>query len=168
MIAVPGSISRLEMFKIIFSHPVYIISTIVSAAVFYAIFYYLIAISNKGIFLLLLPGYLVYTLMITSGILFSISLYIIIRSILTKAARLEGSVAGVLLPSLGGLIASCGCSFSVLASIMIFFGINTFNAVGFVSAVSNYQIPLFAVLISANLIIIYYYLGKIANFHRKR
>ena len=127
----------------------------------------MIAISNMGVFLILIPIYLVYLLVICSGILFSISLYTIFRSLLTKTARFEGSVAGVLLPSAGGLIASCGCSFSIFASMLIFFGINTFDAVGLVSAISSYQLWLISALIIVDIGMIYVYLGKLTHFFRK-
>lgn len=164
----PRHISRLEAFLIIFRYPTYIISTIISSIVFYYIFYLMIVASNEGVFLVLIPIYLVYLLVILSGILFSISLYIIARSLLTKAARLEGSAAGILLPSIGGLIASCGCSFSVLASVLIFFGINTFDAVGFVSLINSYQIWFILLLILIDIGMIYFYLGKLTSFFRKR
>src|SRR5271155_3239917 len=99
----PKRISRLEAFLIIFRHPTYIISTLLSSAVFYYIFYLMIAASNEGVFLIFIPIYLVYILVALSGILFSISIYTISRSLLTKAARFEGSLAGILLPSVGGL-----------------------------------------------------------------
>lgn len=163
----PRRISRLEAFLIIFRHPTYIVSTIISAAIFYYIFYLMIVLSNQGVFLLFVPSYLVYTLVTLSGILFSISLYMIFRSILTKAARLEGGVAGIVLPSVGGLVASCGCSFSILASILTFLGINSFDAVGLVSTINSYQIWLFLAFIATDIGIIYLYLGKLTSFFRK-
>lgn len=164
----PRHISRLEAFLIIFRHPTYIISTIISSIIFYYIFYLTIVASNEGVFLVVIPIYLVYLLVILSGMLFSISLYIIARSLLTRAARLEGSIAGILLPSIGGLIASCGCSFSVLASILIFLGINTFDAVGLVSLINSYQIWLIILLILIDIAMIYFYLGKLTGFFRKK
>jgi hypothetical protein len=128
----------------------------------------MIVLSNKGVFLLFVPAYLIYLLVICSGILFSISLYTIFRSLLTKTARLEGSVAGILLPSAGGIIASCGCSFSILASILIFFGINTFDAIGLVSAINSYQLWLIIMLIIIDLGMIYIYLGKLTRFFGNR
>ncbi len=160
-------ISRLRVLYIIFRHPTYLISTAISSAVFYYIFYTLITMSNEGAYLLLIPTFLVYLLMAMSGMMFSISLYIMARSLLTRSSRLQGGVAGVLLPSVGGLIASCGCSFSVLASILIFLGINTFDAVGLVSAISAYQLPLMVFLIAMDAAMIYYYTGKLKGFFRK-
>ncbi len=164
----PRHISRLDAFILIFKHPAYIISTIASAAVFYYIFYLMIILSNRGAFLLFVPIILVYLLVLVSGILFSISLYIMARSILTKASRLEGGIAGILLPSLGGLIASCGCSFSVFASLLIFLGINTFDAVGVISVINSYQLWLIALLILIDIGLVYYYLGKLTVFFSKR
>lgn len=160
-------LSRLDVFLIIFRHPTYIISTILSAGVFYYIFYLMIVLSNKGVFLILIPIYLVYLLVLTSGTIFSVSVYSLSRAMLTKAAKFEGGIASLLLPSLGGLVASCGCSFSILASLLIFLGINTFSAVGYVSLLNQYQLWIMCALIAANLLIIYVYLGMLTGFFRK-
>lgn len=160
-------LGRLDVFLIIFRHPTYVISTIVSAGVFYYIFYLMIILSNRGAFLVFIPIYLVYLLVLTSGILFSVSVYSISRAVLTKAAKFEGGIASILLPSLGGLVASCGCSFSILASLLIFLGINTFSAVGYISLLNQYQLWIICALIAANVLIIYAYLGKLTAFFRK-
>ncbi|MDE1768634.1 MAG: hypothetical protein KGH64_05030 [Candidatus Micrarchaeota archaeon] len=160
-------LSRLEIFIAIFRRPAYIISTLISAAIFFYLFYYIIQASNRGIFLITLPIYFIYALVLTSGILFSISLYSISRALLSRAQRLEGSIAGILMPSIGGLVASCACSFSILASVLIFFGINTFDALGLVSFLSQYQVWLIAILIALNLAIIYFYLGELVKPLRK-
>lgn len=164
----PKRISRLDVFLIIFKNPVYILSTIISSAIFYYIFYILIAISNKGIFILLIPAYLIYLLMILSGILFSISLYSLLKSLLTKAARFEGEIASILLPSIGGLISSCGCSFSIFASLLGFLGVNAFESIGIVSTISTYQLWLIVALVVINVAMIYFYLGKLTRFFSKR
>ena len=73
----------------------------------------------------------------------------------------------MLLPSLGGFVASCGCSFSIFASLLIFLGVNTFDAVGLVGTINKYQFWLILAFILVNLALIYVYLGKLTGFFRR-
>lgn len=145
----------------IFRHPAYIAIAAVSATLFFYLFRYLTAVNNHGIFLIFIPIYVVYALVLTSGILFSISVFAIAHSIASRRLGEIGGIEGVLLPSLGGLVASCGCAFPLLESIFLFFGINAFEAVGIVSVINSYQIWIIAAMVLVNLATIYYYLGKI-------
>ena len=145
----------------IFRHPAYIAIAAASSILFFYLFRYLIAINNHGIFLILIPIYIVYALVLTSGILFSISAFAIAHSIASSRLGEIGGIEGILIPSLGGLVASCGCAFPLLESIFLFFGINAFEAVGIVSVINSYQIWILAAMILVNLATIYYYLGKI-------
>jgi hypothetical protein len=153
---------RLLTLARIFRHPTYAFVAIASAAIFLYIFRYLIAANNYGIFLIFVPMYVVYALVATSGILFSISLFAIAHSVSSrKIGGIGGSIEGVLLPSLGGLVAGCGCAFPVLESVLMFFGVDAFEAVGIVSAINSYQLWILSAMIAINLATIYYYLGRI-------
>ncbi len=145
----------------IFRHPAYIAIAALSSVLLFYFFKYLIAANNHGIFLLLIPIYIVYALVATSGILLAISLFAIAHSVAARRLGAAGGVSGILLPSLGGLIASCGCTFPLLESVLLFFGVNTFEAIGIVSVVNDYQVPILTAMILANLVMIYYYLGRI-------
>ncbi len=145
----------------IFRHPVYIAIAAISTIVFFYIFVYLISVNNHGIFLLLLPMYVVYLLVLTSGVLFSISLFAIAHSVASRRLGEIGGLEGLIIPSLGGLVASCGCAFPLLESIFLFFGVNAFEAVGIVSVINSYQLWILCAMVLINLATIYYYLGKI-------
>jgi hypothetical protein len=145
----------------IFRHPLYIAIAAVSTILFFYLFRYLIAINNHGIFLLLMPMYIVYLLVLTSGVLFSISLFAIAHSVASRRLGEIGGIEGLVIPSLGGLVASCGCAFPLLESIFLFFGVNTFEAVGIVSVINSYQLWILGAMIFINLATIYYYLGKV-------
>ncbi len=149
----------------IFSHPLYLSIAVLSAIAFFYIFYYLISLSANGAFLILIPIYMIYALVITSGILFSISAFAIIHSISKRAGAASG-VASALLPAVGGFVVSCGCTFPLLASIFIFLGINTFEAVGIISLIGGYQAEIISAMILANLLMIIYYLGKPFGMHQ--
>ena len=145
----------------IFRHPAYIAIAAVSAILFFFLFRYLISVNNHGIFLIFIPMYVVYLLVLTSGVQFSISLFAIAHSVASKRLGEIGSIEGLIIPSLSGLVASCGCAFPLLESIFLFFGVNTFEAVGVVSVINSYQLWILCALILVNLATIYYYLGKI-------
>jgi hypothetical protein len=72
-----------------------------------------------------------------------------------------GGISGILLPSLAGLAASCGCAFPLLESILLFFGVNALEAAGIASTINAYQEWIITAMILVNLVFIYYYLGRI-------
>ncbi|MCL4365515.1 MAG: hypothetical protein M1569_04115 [Candidatus Marsarchaeota archaeon] len=150
----------------IFSHPLYILIAVLGSSAFFYIFHYLISRSNNGVFIIFTPIYLIYALVITSGILFSISVFAIIHSVASRRSGVSGGIASALLPAAGSLIASCGCSFSLLASILLFLGINTFEAAGIISFIGSYQAWIILAMISANILMIIYYLGKPFGLHQ--
>jgi len=152
---------RVATFIGIFRHPAYIIIAAACSFLFYWLFAYLIAVNNHGIILILVPIYLVYLLVVTSGIIFSISLFAIAHSISSRRIGEIGGIEGIILPSLGGLVASCGCAFPLLESILLFLGVNTFEAIGIVSTINSYQVWILCAIIAINLVTMYYYLGKI-------
>ena len=90
----------------IFGHPAYIAIAAISTIVFFYIFRYLISVNNHGIFFLLLPMYVVYLLVLTSGVLFSISLFAIAYSVASRRLGEIGGLEGLIIPSLGGLVAA--------------------------------------------------------------
>ena len=146
----------------IYSNVKYLLLAIVSSIAFFYLFRYLIASNNHGIFLLLMPIYVIYALVATSGILFSISVFTMSYSIASRKLGAMGGLEGVIAPSIGGLVASCACTFPLLESVLLFLGVNTFDAIGIVSAVASYQIWIISAMILINLGMIYYYLGKIS------
>lgn len=152
---------RLVTASRIFGHSAYVAIAAASSVLLFYLFRYLIAVNNHGIFLLLIPIYIVYALVVTSGILFSISLFAIAHSVASRRIGEIGGIEGIIIPSLGGLVASCGCAFPLLESIFLFFGINAFDAVGIISVVNAYQLWILIAMILVNLATIYYYLGKI-------
>ena len=146
----------------IFSDAKYLLLTLASSAAFFYLFRYMIAANNHGIFLVLLPIYVIYALVATSGILFSISIFTMSYSIASRKLGAIGGLEGVIAPSIGGLVASCACTFPLLESVLLFLGVNTFDAIGIVSAIDSYQVWIISAMILINLGMIYYYLGKIS------
>ena len=150
----------------IFSHPLYIIVAAASASAFFYLFRYIVSASNYGVFLYLGPIYLVYLLVATSGVLFSISVFAIVYSLASRRTEASSSIISILLPSIGGLVAGCACAFPLIASILLFVGINTFEAAGLISSINSYQVWIMLAMVAINLGIIYYYLGRF-NFGKR-
>lgn len=156
---------RANAFSRIFSHPFYILLAIASSIAFYYLFHCLVTSSNYGIFIYTTSIYLIYALMATSGILFSISVFAVLHSIASRKAEAASGIVSMLMPSLGGVIASCACTFPIIASFLLFIGVNTFEAAGIVSLIGAYQAWIMIAMIAVNLAIIYYYLGKFGLGH---
>ncbi|MHB1829880.1 MAG: hypothetical protein ACYCO0_00630 [Candidatus Micrarchaeaceae archaeon] len=160
--------TRLDTARRIFSKPAYIMIAAAASILFFYLFRYLIEVNNYGIFLVLIPMYVIYALVITSGIIFSISLFAIGNSIASRRMGEIGGLEGIIIPSLGGLVASCGCAFPLLESILLFFGVSVLQAAGIASAINSYQIWILLSMITLNVILVYYYLGRISTSNIKR
>ncbi len=160
--------TRLDTAIRIFSKPAYMMIAAAASILFFYLFRYLIEVNNHGIFLVLIPMYIIYALVITSGAIFSISLYAIWHSIASRRMGELGSIEGILIPSLGGLVASCGCAFPLLESVLLFFGVSVLQAAGIASAINSYQIWILSSMITLNVILVYYYLGKITPISSRK
>ena len=159
---------RLIALKRIFESPVYIVLAVAAAIIFYFLFEYLVASSNHGLLIFFIPQYYIYALVATSGILLSISVFTVMHSLSRKLSGATGGILSVLLPSVGGLVVSCGCEFPILASVLLFFGINTFEAIGLISIISTYQTWIISGMVLINLALIYFYAGLAYHPRRKR
>ena len=159
---------RAHAFAVVFSRKLYIAIAAAGSLLFYYLFYYLVAAENYGAFILFIPVYLLYALVLTSGVLFAISVFTVANSIASRRLGVEGSIVGVLMPSIGGMVASCACAFPIMTSVLLFFGVNTLEAAGIISIVNSYQSWIMLAMIAANLAMIYYYLGRTGAPQRRR
>lgn len=159
-----GKRGRLAAIKAVFSRPEHIGIAILGAIIYYLLFYFLITQSNHGVFLLTVPAYMIYLLVITSGILLSISIFSI-RSLRRSKIKngAPASFLSVAMPAAGGVIAGCSCEVPILGSILYPLGLNVFAVSGVISAIAVYGPALIAIFIVANLLSIYYLSGKIAR-----
>ena len=103
-------------------------------------------------------------LIATSAILLSLSMFGIVesrrrRKPLSKSSIPNGAIS-VAMPSVGGLVASCGCETPILGSILYPLGLN-FIAVGnVISFISRYNFTLLGIFIAINMMLIFYQSGK--------
>ena len=156
--------SRAHILKRVFTKPAYI-AIAVAAFIAYNLFYnYLIKLSSYEIFITTVPMYMVDTLIATSAILLSLSVFGIMQSrrrrkSISKSA-IPSSAISVAMPSVGGLVASCGCETPILGSILYPLGLN-FIAVGnVISFISRYNFTLLGIFIAINIMLIFYQSGK--------
>jgi hypothetical protein len=155
---------RLASIRAVFSRPEHIGIAVIGAVIYYLLFYFLITQSDHGVFLLTIPAYMIYLLVITSGILLSISIFSI-RSLRRSKIKngAPASFLSVAMPAASGVIAGCSCEVPILGSILYPLGLNVFAVSGIISAIAVYGPALIAVFIAANLLSIYYLSGRIAR-----
>jgi hypothetical protein len=158
-----AKLHKLEVLKKIFTSPFYILITIAAIVAYYELFQYLILSSNKGLFLVTVPLYLIYALVFSASVLLTTSVYAVHSSIRARYAGAEGGVLSVLSSSLGGLVVGCSCYAPILSSVMYAIGFGTLQVSGAISFLGVYQAWFVVLFVAANLIFIYYQLGRITR-----
>ena len=165
-------IGRLSVILSLVRSPAYLGLATSAALAYFLVFYRLIIASNYGIFLVTIPIYLVYIMVASAGLLLALGAFSIKTAILGRISAVGESAFSAILPTIGGLVATCACSYSVLAALLAFLGINAFEISGVVSSIALYQIWLMIAIIAINLAMIFYYSGKVAQaanrLHPKR
>ncbi len=156
-------ISRISVLWALAKSPAYLAIMVAGSLIYFLIFYNLIIASNYGIFLVTVPIYLVYAMIATAGILLSLGAFSISTALLSRASGLGGGAFSAILPTVGGLVATCACSYSILASLLAFAGINAFEVSGIVSGIALYQLWIMSAIVALNLIMIFYYSGLVAD-----
>lgn len=160
--------SRQSIFKDIFTSYPYIIIAILGSILYYFIFSYLISVSSYGAFVFTAPLYLIYILVISAGILLSVSAYVLRRSIGGLGLGASDSAASALTAITGGFVAGCGCSAPALYSLLSLLGVSAAEALGITYSINQFQIPALLLLTAINILLIYYNLGKISRGIRRR
>lgn len=155
--------SRLDALKATFTSPFYIFITALAIIAYYELFYYVILTGNKGLFLVTVPIYLVYALVLSASVLLALSIFAVAHSIRAKYAGAEGSLLSIVTASLGDLVVGCSCYAPILSSVMYAVGFGTLAVGDAISFLGDYQTWFVVVFIVANLIFIYYQLGRITR-----
>lgn len=153
--------TKAELLGIIFTKPLYVITTLIALAVYYGVFYYLILASNKGVFLVTAPIYLIYLLIFSSALLFSVSVYSVEKALRTRYSGIEGGLLSVVTSAFGGLIVGCSCYAPIVSSILYAVGFGTLQVGTALSFLSGYQLELLLVFVALNVVFISYQLGRI-------
>jgi hypothetical protein len=155
-------IGRLGVIWSLLKSPTYLAIMTAGALLYFLIVYRLIIASNYGIFLVTVPIYLVYIMVASAGLLLSLAVFSIKTALVGRASSVSEGAFSAILPTVGGLVATCACSYSVLAALLAFFGINAFEISGIVSGIALYQLWLIVAIVIINLLMVFYYSGKVA------
>ena len=165
-----SKITKSKALKSIFTSPFYIFLTIAGVVAYYALFFYLIVISNEGLFLVTAPIYLVYALILTAAILLTTSIYAVGQSLKTKYAGAEGGILSIVTSAFGGFIVGCNCYAPIFSSLLYAVGFGSLQVSSAISFLGAYQSGFMILLVAVNLIFIYYQLARITRMggpHRR-
>ncbi|MEM3839416.1 MAG: hypothetical protein QXF01_02455 [Candidatus Micrarchaeaceae archaeon] len=143
--------------------PAYLAVVAGSSLIYFLVVYSLITASNLGIFLTTVPIYLIYLMVGSAGVLLGLSVLSVKTALIGRAYAAGEGILSAVLPAAGGLVATCACSYSVLAAALAVAGINAFEISGIVSWISLYQSWLILAIIAVNVLLIFYYSGKVAG-----
>jgi hypothetical protein len=146
--------TRASFYKKIISiyKPRYILLNAIIAVLYYAVFQFLLHYGIAFAFTNV-PLYLMYALVITSSVLFTVAIYSLVHNRKSKRLGALNGGVGTAMPAVGSFIAGCGCH--GLALLALFSAvISTSEAISVVDFLQAYQVPLFAMLIVLNLVLI--------------
>ncbi len=140
--------------------PPYIALNVVVAVIYYLIFTYLIRLQNYGVLLITIPKLLIYALVITASMMFTIGVFTLRN---TSKGRLgaSASTAGTFATIFAGVISGCGCSAPLLYGITAF-GLSIVEVSAANAFIVNYSIGIVAALIAINVILIAYSSWKLS------
>jgi len=151
----------LNTLKGIYGKPKYIALNLGIAVAYYFIIEYLLSIQQKGIPITSIPIYLIYALVVTTSITFTIAIYSIANTRKNNARFSASSVSAVSTVA-GGVLAGCGCQAAILFNVLAF-GVGTGEATLINTIVSENAPLIVGAMLIINLFVIGYYLDKLSN-----
>ena len=151
----------------ILSRPAYIALAAASALLYYSLFYFVILHSNLGVFIPVVPMYLVYAVAATSAALLCIAVYSAMerRSHSSGAAARAGTASAVA-PVLTSLVSSCSCSYSAIGVFLSYIGVG--GAFGISVVIGEYATYIIAALLVINLALVLHYSSRLGRRYSKR
>jgi hypothetical protein len=141
--------------------PRYMILNLAVAAIYYYAFIYLVKLQNQGVLLFSIPMTVIYALVITSSILFTIAIYSI-NNTRRNQAKVSASTLGVATTIAGGVIGGCGCSAPLIFGLTAI-GVSASSITPLYLFLADNSVPLFSALVLVNLAVIVYYLNKLST-----
>lgn len=146
--------------------PGYIILNIAVAAIYYLALIYLIRYQNYGVLIIAVPYPLIYALVATSSIMFTIGIYTARRTFRRRAGA-STSAFGTAATLFAGIIVGCGCSSPILYSIAIF-GLSIAEVSIVAAFIARYSAAIISAILVINVLLILYYSLKISSRPKKR
>jgi hypothetical protein len=130
------------------------------AIAYYIILVELVRYQNYGILVFGVPKLLIYALVVSSSVMFTIGVYYTARR-LGSISRASASIFGTMATVFTGVVVGCGCSAPILFGIGSLF----FSAVELSVAesyISGHGALIVSVLLAINAVLIIYYFGRIS------
>jgi hypothetical protein len=141
--------------------PTYIIINIIVAIIYYFLITELVRYQNKGILLLTAPTPLIYALVISASIMFTLGIYAI-KNTLRSKRQASASAIGTITTLFTSIITGCGCSAPLLYSITAL-GLSISEVSSLEVFLVKYTIPIISIMLAINVLLILYYLNKISK-----
>ena len=146
--------------------PRYIALNVAVAVAYYFLLTALVRYQNYGILLLNEPKALIYALVVSSSVLFTIGVYAIRNSYHAPTKAAAGAV-GTAATLLTGIVAGCGCSTPILFSIVAV-GFSVTEVSILQSFIERYDTLIISAILAINLLLILYYSNKVSKTCRIR
>jgi hypothetical protein len=141
--------------------PKYIALNIAIAVAYYFVIKYLLSIQQQGIPITSVPVYLVYLLVATSSVTFTIAIYSITNTRRNNAKVSASSVSAVTTLA-GGVLAGCSCQAAILFNVLAI-SVGTGEAT-LINTIVGEKAPLiFGIMIILNIFVAGYYIEKLSH-----
>jgi hypothetical protein len=147
--------------KEIYRRPKYILLNLLALLAYYYLFNYLIRAQQYGIFLVTIPIYLVYLLVLTSSVALTIGIYSI-RNTRNNGAKEVSTGISAVTTLAGGIVGGCGCTEPLILGLTVV-GLSTSDTFALVNFISANQAIIFSAMIVINLFVVVYYLNKLSE-----
>lgn len=135
-------------------------------AVLFLAYYYLFTVvieySNFGIFLVTVPVYLVFLLVLTSSMLATAASVYLRRSLRLRRVAIGLSQSPIAFV-VGTVVASCACNVPILAPVLYLIGLNALEVSSAIAFLARFQEPIIGIIVLLNVCCIYYYLGLLSR-----
>lgn len=148
------ALSRMKNYFALIYSPPYIALNIAIAVIYYFVFVYLIRLQNYGILLITVPHYLIYALVATSSVMFTIGVYAI-RHSLRRGMGASSSTVGTFMALFAGFISGCGCSAPLLYGVTAF-GLSIAEVSVASAFIAKYSVAIISAIIAVNVLLILY------------
>ena len=160
----PGKFKRMAATLRAVYSPKYMALNVAVAIVYYLVFVALVKYQNYGILLMSSPRILIYALIASSSIMFTIGIYAI-RNSMHKPTKVSASVVGTAAALFSGIVSGCGCAAPLLFGIT-YLGFSVVEVSALESFIARYNAVMISAILALNVALILYYSSRISRARR--
>ncbi|MGC8648951.1 MAG: hypothetical protein ACP5UN_01890 [Candidatus Micrarchaeia archaeon] len=146
----------LDTFVDIYKRPIYIVMNIIFVIAYYYLFFFIVKFQNSFLFITI-PIWLVYSLILSSSILITISIYSLLNSGFSFSNGSMG-LASALTTFISSVVVGCGCTAPIIFSLAAL-GLSSLQLVALNSFFASNQLLIVVSMLIINLLFIIYYAG---------